>query len=121
MSRKNLPLALVAVLFVIALAGSVYAAQAPAPAVQPSPAVQPVPASATPDAMTPAQVADPGQCQPALSFLPEPVLMKGTQTCDECLAYCEERELFCEQHCSGRDCGVKCPNQYFQCVAGCPC
>lgn len=117
MLRRALPVVTVAACFVVALAASVFAAQAPAPTPAPDQALALAPA---PD-QTPDQVQDPGQCLPDSVGLPAPLFLKGNQTCDECLAYCEQRELDCMNHCLGLDCGVKCPNQYFQCVAGCPC
>jgi|GEM_PF-2180814 len=125
MLRRTLPVATVVACFVVALAASVFAAQAPAPAVQPASApdqaLAPAPSPDQAPVQTPDQVSDPGQCLPDSVGLPTPLLQKGNQTCDECLAYCDDRQTFCYDHCTGRDCDIKCYGQYLQCVDGCPC
>lgn len=116
MSKANRTLVILTACLAMAFTVGVFAAEAPAPAVQPAPAT-----AAAPVPATVANAPDAGQCLPDAVGLPEPLLQKGNQTCDECLAYCEQRELDCQNHCLGLDCGVKCPNQYFKCVDQCPC
>jgi len=113
MLRKILPLALVAACFVVAFSASVSAAQAPAPAIQPTP----VTASAQEGSPTIASE----QCLPESLVLPAPLLLAGNQTCDECLADCTARENRCYDHCTGRNCIMKCTGQYAQCANNCPC
>ena len=111
MSRKNLPVVLVAACFVIAFAASVLAAQAPALAVQPD--ATPIPA--------PDQASAPGQCLPESLVLPTPLLLAGTQTCEVCLADCDDRQTRCFDHCTGRNCIMKCYGQYLTCTSKCLC
>jgi len=122
MSRRNLPVAVAAACFVVLLAATVFAAQSSAPAAQPAAAATLSPVPAQDGALDPAAEAPAsGQCLPESLVLPEPLLLAGNQTCDECLADCEARETRCYEHCTGRNCIMKCYGQYLQCASNCPC
>jgi len=110
--RKSLLFVALGACLVLALSAS-----AAVPADQ-APTAQPAPAAAVAPATVPAPAS--GLCLQGEAILP--VAQAGGQTCAFCTAKCEDRAQHCYEHCKDpRSCTLDCDEDYYFCIADCPC